>query len=171
MPAISWISGANHSDSSTISSRFFLILSFFAKRLFWVSQKLKLGARRSEKPLFFIDFFLYFHFSFLWELALWSPSWGKNPLFPLSPGISIFILFLINRGITEWEWGERSFFFVFFGWIIILKVPSPTTSSKIRINQWKRTHTQSIVNRTHFLNSTHHVLHYICNFIFINWLT
>ena len=44
------------------------------KRLFWVSQKLKLGARRSEKPLFFIDFFLYFHFSFLWELALWSPS-------------------------------------------------------------------------------------------------
>lgn len=111
MPAISWISGANHSDSSTISSRFFLILSFFAKRLFWVSQKLKLGARRSEKPLFFIDFFLYFHFSFLWELALWSPSWGKNPLFPLSPGISIFILFLINRGITEWEWGERSFLY------------------------------------------------------------
>ena len=98
---------------------FFLFSHFFAKRLFWVSQKLKLGARRSEKPLFFIDFFLYFHFSFSLG-ALWSPfspHEAKNPLFPLSilylPEYRFSSFFLINRGITEWEWGERSFFFVF----------------------------------------------------------
>ena len=92
---------------------FFSYSLIFCKTALLGESKLKIGSQTEWKASLFHWFFLYFHFSFLWELALWSPSWGKNPLFPLSPGISIFILFLINRGITEWEWGERSFFFVF----------------------------------------------------------
>ena len=75
--------------------------------------KIKIGSQTEWKASLVHWFFSLFSFR-LFSLGLWSPSRAKNPLlFPLSPGISIFIPFLINRGITEWEWGERSFFFVF----------------------------------------------------------
>ena len=94
---------------------FFLILSKLLQNRvfcsFWVSQKLKLGARRSEKSLSCsLIFFSIFISSFYgWKKSLESLTSQKpSSVRALSPGISIFILFLINRAITKWEWGERS---------------------------------------------------------------
>ena len=91
---------------------FFSYSLIFCKTALLGESKIKIGSQTEWKASLFHWFFSLF--SFLLSLGVGSMEslMRQKPSVPsISRNIDLHPFFLINRGITEWEWGERSFLY------------------------------------------------------------